>query len=86
MFDILLEILKNYEVENLECVTEKSGIFTEMLIDSMTIMSVINDVEVRFKIEFLENELNFDETLTMGELVSLIEKKYLKIGEEDFVI
>lgn len=73
MIDIkeFIDILKDSEIYCVETIEKDTKVFEELNIDSLSIMQVICCFEEKYKVHFSEEQIDFEETLTVGELLDL---------------
>lgn len=76
MFELqdILKILQKTEIEIYcsEQLNRNTKIFLDLNIDSLTIMEIICLIEKEYGITFTEEKLDFDENLTVGCFLDLI--------------
>lgn len=71
----LNKILQETEIIVIENIKETDEVFKKLMIDSIQIIHLICEIEDRYQIEFNEKELDFDEFLTVGDLMNKINRK-----------
>ena len=69
----MVMILKDVDTLDFEEITTR--VFLDLGIDSLTMMEIICVIENIYNIFFSEEQLSFDENLTIGELIEIINKQ-----------
>lgn len=74
--DIVLEIYdkKGYEIVNLDYI----GLFDELNLDSLSIITLIVEIETRFDIEIPDNLLLMENFININSIANIIEEQLLK--------
>lgn len=71
----MVMILKDVDTLDFEEITNQTRVFLDLGIDSLTMMEIICVIEKIYNIFFSEEQLSFDENLTIGELIEIINKQ-----------
>lgn len=64
-------ILMDAEIQNIGQIEKDTRIFEDLNIDSLSIMKVICCFEEKYKVHFSEAQIEFEESLTVGEMLVL---------------
>ena len=70
-----VELFCAYDTLDFEEITNQTRVFLDLGIDSLTMMEIICVIENIYNIFFSEEQLSFDENLTIGELIEIINKQ-----------
>lgn len=71
----MVMILQDIDTLNLGEITNQTRVFLDLGIDSLTMMEIICVIENIYDIFFSEEQLSFNENLTIGELIEIINKQ-----------
>lgn len=78
IFDKVAEIL--HELSTVDDITEESTLQAELCLDSLLMVTLLIEIEERFKIELDESDMNPFDLITVSDVIHLIEKYK---GDED---
>lgn len=79
VIDILMLIMPNYPQDYWQATTELLSALPEF--DSMTIVTLLTELEASFDVEFYDDDISADNFATVNDVVLLIESK-LNLDEE----
>lgn len=66
------QLLEKFEVVGWEQITEKTRLFLDLGIDSVTIIGIICEFEDQNQVVFDEDQIDFSEDLTIGEFIEML--------------
>ncbi len=65
-------LMVDAEISNIEDIGNDTKIFEELNVDSLSIMKIICCFEDKYMVRFYEDQIDFKESLTIGELLDLL--------------
>ena len=65
-------VMRDCDIYNIENMKENEKIFEELGVSSLEIMKIICCFEEKYCIRFTDKDLDFDESLTVSELLKLL--------------
>lgn len=68
----LKEFMADAEISNIDEIGNDTKIFEELNVDSLSIMKIICCFEDKYKVRFNEDQIDFKESLNVGELLDLL--------------
>ncbi len=70
-------MLSEVEVSYVEEINESTKVFEELSVNSLSIMQLICCFEEKYNVSFNEEQLEFEESLTIGELLNLFNLSFI---------
>ncbi|MCI8876853.1 MAG: hypothetical protein HFI77_12705 [Lachnospiraceae bacterium] len=71
------KMLSEVEVSYVEEINESTKVFQELSVNSLSIMQLICCFEEKYNVSFNEEQLEFEESLTIGELLNLFNLSFI---------
>lgn len=71
------KMLTEVEVPYTEEIKESTKVFEELSVNSLSIMQLICCFEEKYNVSFNEEQLEFEESLTIGELLKIFNSSFI---------